>query len=395
MKLYTEVYILLLLSTLLLDYFLYKQSKRSIFINILFIFIPAIIFTVGFTWVKFFYQLFSVPQLPLFIMWFNMSFLAIYVPKFIIAISNFIYAKKKYTIKTVRIFQNAFIAIILIVFTYGIFITPKKISVKQINISFRNLPIEFDNYTIVQFSDVHLGSRPNDPPFYNKLVAEINCQHPDMVVFTGDMVNNFASEMVGFDTLFSQIKSKDGNFAVLGNHDYGDYSVWNSDIEKSDNLNQIKKSFQKFGFKLLNNELFYLKKNSDSIALIGVENYRKKPPLNYSNLHKAVNGIHSQAFKLLLSHNPEQWEREILPQTNIDLTLSGHTHAAQMGFNIVGKVFSPAVFLFKQYYGIYEHENQKIYVSRGIGYIGLPLLIGLSPEITVIKLKKTKNESVN
>ncbi len=395
MKLYTEVYIILVLSTLLLDYLLYKQSKRSIFINIVFIFAPAIIFTAGFTWVKFFYQLFSAHQLPLLIMWFNMGFLAIYVPKFILVLSNIISSKKKYTISTIRIFRNALIALVLIVFAYSVFITPQTISVKRIDIPFRDLPTAFDNYTIVQFSDVHLGSRPNDPQFYRKLVAEINHQQPDIVVFTGDMVNNFASEMVDFDTLFLQIKSKDGNFAVLGNHDYGDYSVWDTEAEKSENLSQIKKSFKKFGFQLLNNESLYLKKKSDSIALIGVENYRKKAPLNYSNLQKSMKGVDSKAFKLLLSHNPQHWEREILPQSDIDLTLSGHTHAAQMGFIIFGKIFSPAVFLFKQYYGVYEQENQKIYVSRGVGYIGLPLLIGLNPEISVIKLNHKKNESEN
>jgi predicted MPP superfamily phosphohydrolase len=387
MKLYTEVYVLLVLITLLIDLLLYKQSKKSIFINILFILLPGVIFIGGFTWVKFFYELFSAPQLPFVIMWFNLLFLVIYIPKLLWIVGNLV--KQKTQLKKSIVNNAIYIstALYLLLLFYGTFITTNRIKITKVEISFQNLPASFDNYTIVQISDVHLGSRPTDKKFYKNVVEIINNQKPDIVVFTGDMVNNFAAEMVGFDPVFLRIKAKNGKFAVLGNHDYGDYTVWNSSQAKSENLQQIKKSFTNFGFRLLNNESIILKNGLDSIGLIGVENYRKKDYNNYSNLKKALKDIDNKSFKILLSHNPEHWEKEILPQTNIDLTLSGHTHAAQMGVQLNGKVYSPAVFLYKQYNGLYEKENQKIYVSRGIGYIGLPLLIGLNPEITVIKLK--------
>jgi len=388
MKLYTEVYILLVLITLLIDLILYKQSKKSIFINTIYIFLPGLLFFAGFTWVKFFYQLFSAPQLPFIIMWFNLLFLVIYIPKLLWIVGNFVKQKTQLKKSIVNNVIYTLTALYLLVLFYGTFITTNRIKITQVEITFKNLPASFDNYTVVQISDVHLGSRPSDKKFYENIIDEINRQKPDIVVFTGDMVNNFASEMVGFDTVFLRIKAKNGKFAVLGNHDYGDYTVWNSSQAKSENLQQIKKSFTNFGFRLLNNESIILKNGLDSIGLVGVENYSKKQHLSYSDLNKATQNIDNKSFKILLSHNPEHWEREILPQTNIDLTLSGHTHAAQMGVQLNGKVYSPAVFLYKQYNGLYEKENQKIYVSRGIGYIGLPLLIGLNPEITVIKLKR-------
>ncbi len=391
MKLYTEIYILLVALTFTIDLLLYKQSKKSIFINTIYIFLPGALFIAGFTWVKFFYQLFSTPKLPLFIMWFNMLFLAIYIPKLLCFISNFVKQKSRFNKQTINNVCLLLISFYLFLLFYGAFVTPNRIKVTNIEIAFENLPDSFHNFTIVQFSDAHLGSRPNDLKFYKNIVDSINQQSPDLVVFTGDMVNNFANEMNRFDTIFLRIKAKNGKFAVLGNHDYGDYTVWKSTEAKSENLKQIKNSFEKFGFRLLNNESTYLKQNNDSIALIGVENFSKKAHKNYSNLSASLKNVDNKLFKLLLSHNPEHWEMEILPQTNIDLTLSGHTHAAQMGIQVNGEVYSPAVFLYKQYNGLYEKENQKIYVSRGIGFIGLPLLIGLNPEITVIKLKKIRH----
>ncbi len=388
MKLYTEVYILLVLLTFAIDLLLYKQSKKSIFINILFILLPGVLFIGGFTWIKFFYQLFSAPQLPFIIMWFNLLFLVIYIPKLLWIVGNFI--KQKTQLKESIVNNTIYIltALYLLLLFYGTFITTNRIKITNVEITFKNLPIGFDNYTIVQISDVHLGSRPSDKKFYKNVVDKINFENPDIVVFTGDIVNNFASEMAGFDTVFLRIKAKNGKFAVLGNHDYGDYTVWNSSQAKLENLIQIKKSFAEFGFRLLNNESIILKNRLDSIELLGVENFSKKEHKSYANLQNALKKSYNNSFKILLSHNPEHWEQEILPQTNIDLTLSGHTHAAQMGMQVNGKVYSPAVFLYKQYSGLYVKENQKIYVSRGIGYIGLPLLIGLNPEITVIKLKK-------
>jgi len=388
MKLYTEIYLLLILSTFAIDFILYKQSKKRILITKVFIFSSTVLFFAGFTWIKLFYKYFSIPELPLYIMWFDFLFLLIYFPKLILISAHFIQTKWKINQRIVRLFSTSIISLSLVIICAGAFLFPQKISITTIEIPFEKLPDAYNNYSIVQFSDVHLGSRTNQLNFLKKIVTEINRQKPDMVVFTGDMVNNFASEMQGYDSLFLQIRSKDGNFAVLGNHDYGDYTVWDSPEKKTENLKQVKKAFKRFGFRLLNNESVTLHTQNDSIELIGVENFSKKSAKNYADLQKAIKNTNKNTFKLLLSHNPEHWELEILPQTNIDLTLSGHTHAAQMGIKVFGKVYSPAVFLYKQFNGLYEKEEQKIYVSRGVGFIGLPVMMGLYPEITVIKLKK-------
>ncbi len=387
MKLYTEVYLLLLALTISVDYLLYKQSKKRILINKIFCFLPTLLFFAGFTWVRFFYKQFSDPQLPLIIMWFNMFYLLVYIPKIIFIVGNFLKFKAQINKLTINLFQYLFILVFLYLMYCGAFITPNRITTTNVEIKLQNLPTSFNNYKVVQFSDVHLGSRPNNKQFYKNIVTEINKQDADIVVFTGDMVNNFSSEMYGFDSIFLQIKAKDGKFAVLGNHDYGDYTEWKSPVEKRENLNQIKAAFVSFGFQLLNNESVNIKRGNDSIALVGVENFSKKEYKNYANLPIALKDVENKMFKVLLSHNPEHWEREVLNKTNIDLTLSGHTHAAQMCVEFNGNFYSPAVFLYKQYNGLYEKNNQYIYVSRGIGYIGLPLLVGLSPEISVINFR--------
>lgn len=388
MKLYTEVYLLLVVFTILIDYLLYNRSKKCILINKVIFFLPTLLFVAGFTWVRFFYMQFSDPQLPLLIMWFNVFYLLVYIPKSIIVLSNFLKSKSKTNKRTIIFFQYLFILIFFVVMFYGSVIAPNRLQTTSVAVEFPNLPTSFTNFKVVHFSDVHLGSRPNDKQFYKNIVTLINNQNADLVVFTGDMVNNFSSETNGFDSIFLQIKAKKGKFAVLGNHDYGDYTEWKSSIEKQENLNRIKAAFTQFGFRLLNNESATIKCENDSIALVGVENFSKKNNKNYANLALALKNTENFRFKLLLSHNPEQWEREILSKTDIDLTLAGHTHAAQLGVELNGKVYSPAVLLYKQYNGLYENNKQFIYVSRGVGYIGLPLLLGLSPEISVILLKQ-------
>lgn len=388
MKLYTEIYLILVIGAFFIDFLLYKQSKKRIFITKVFTFGSSILFITGFTWVKLFYKFYADPHLPFYIMWFDFCFLIIYSSKLLLIISNFIKAKSTFTPKTINIFTTLILSVSVFVLFAGAFFYPKKTNTTTVEISFKNLPEQFTDYCIVQFSDVHLGSRPSEFEFYKQIVSEINRQNPDLVVFTGDMVNNFESEMDGFDSIFLEIKSKDGTFAVLGNHDYGDYTVWDSPQKKAKNLQKLKNHFSKFGFRLLNNESVFIRKQNDSIELIGVENFSKKGQKNYSNLTKAMINNQIASFKILLSHNPEHWDCEIVPKTDIDLTLSGHTHAAQMGWKLFGKVYSPAVLKYPQYNGLYEKDNQKIYVSRGVGYIGLPMIMGLHPEITVIKLKK-------
>lgn len=388
MKLYTEVYIIILAIIFFTDYFLYKQSKKRILIEKIFHFAPGVLFAGAYTFLKLFSDQFNSYLFLLFEMWFNLFFLSIYVSKVLFLTVEFAGRKLKWKNKSTAKTKVFVIGGFLILLFYCSIIIPEKTDVNKTTITFKNLPTSYNNYTIVQVSDIHLGSRINGIDFLKKVVREINDLQPDLVVFTGDMVNNFAEETKGFDSIFLQIKAKDGKFAVLGNHDYGDYSEWKSENEKKRNFDDIKVAIQQFGFKLLTNEHVILHKGKDSIALIGVENFHDKEYKSYSDLGKSVKGIDNRTFKILLSHNPNHWKKEVLTgSTPIALTLSGHTHAAQMGFKAGKTVLSPAWFLYKQYNGLYYEKDAYLYVSRGIGYIGLPLLVGLSPEISVIQLK--------
>jgi len=220
----------------------------------------------------------------------------------------------------------------------------------------------------------------------NAVIRYINNQNADIIVFTGDMVNNYAEETKGWEPSFLKLKTKNAKFAIKGNHDYGDYTDWNSPDEKRLNNLNIEQAFEDFGFKLLNNEHVYLKKGTDSICLVGVENFGSNNRTNYSNLPKALNNTHLNDVKILLSHDPNHWDAEIRKHKNIVLTLSGHTHAAQLGIKIGEWLLSPASLVFKYSAGLYKSDNQYIYVNRGLGYIGLPLQIGVRPEITLIEL---------
>lgn len=386
MKLYTEVYLILLLMIFLTDYFLHKQLKNRILIYKIFNFSISTFFVLAFTWIKLFSMHINNHKLTLVLMWFNLLFLCIYIPKIIVLI--FIFLKKKF--KNQHIALNSVQYMILSAFIFIVFyssiITPFQYKITKTEVILPTLPSSFNDYKIVQLSDIHLGSKPFNTVFYKKMVELINNENADLVVFTGDMVNNFAEEMTGYEDIFKQIKATN-KYAILGNHDYGDYSSWETEQAKAKNLNNIKSNFAAFGFKLLLNEHVFLHAKKDSFALIGVENYYKNPVKNYAKLDKALAGIKKTTFQLLLTHTPVHWEKEVLKHKEVKLTLSGHTHAAQMGAEILGKVFSPAVFMYKQFNGLYTIDEQNLYVSRGIGYIGLPILIGLNPEISVITLK--------
>jgi predicted MPP superfamily phosphohydrolase len=202
------------------------------------------------------------------------------------------------------------------------------------------------------------------------------------------MVNNFANEAQGWQPYFLKLKSKSGKYAVLGNHDYGDYTDWKSYKNRMENRRMIKQTIRDFGFRLLLNENVYLRKGSDSLMLVGVENWGKSARFRYSNLTKALIGTPPNSPKILISHDPTQFDAEITSRPDIALTLSGHTHAAQLGIKIGNHLFSPASLVFKYWAGLYKVGRQYIYVNRGIGYIGLPMHIGVRPEITVIELQR-------
>lgn len=215
------------------------------------------------------------------------------------------------------------------------------------------------------------------------MVDLVNAQKPDLIVFTGDLVNNRAAELDGFEEILSQLHATDGVYSILGNHDYGPYYRWKSKREQVNNLNDLKKRQADMGWILLNNEHTLLHRGNDSIALIGVENEGEPPFSQHGDLPKAQAGTNG-LFKLLLSHNPTHWRREVLPQSDIDLMLAGHTHAMQLA---IGH-HSPASWIYPEWGGMYMEDNRGLYVNVGMGFVGLPFRFGAWPEITVITLDK-------
>jgi predicted MPP superfamily phosphohydrolase len=253
-------------------------------------------------------------------------------------------------------------------------------------LQFERLPESFKGLKIVQISDMHLGSFNKRFEPIAKAVELINEQEPDLILFTGDLVNNFAEETEGWAPVLSQMKARIGKYSILGNHDYGDYSEWDSAEAKEKNLSEIKNFHKKMGFQLLLNESETIGINGDEIALIGVENWGKPPFPQHGDLKKAMENVNPDAFKLLMSHDPSHWDAQVLDQTDIELTFSGHTHGMQFGIERAGIKWSPVQYKYPRWGGLYKERHQFLYVNRGFGYIGFPGRVGMPPEITVVEL---------
>lgn len=272
---------------------------------------------------------------------------------------------------------------------YGMHKGKYNFKVLKYNLEFDDLPDAFDGYRITQISDIHSGSFDNRK-MIEYGVSLINQQQSDAILFTGDMVNNKTEEMKPWADLFATLEAKDGKFAVLGNHDYGDYIPWETEELKNQNLQDLKDLQKEMGFDLLLNEHRYLTKGEDKIALVGVENWGKGGFKKAGDLQKAVSGISDSDFKILMSHDPSHWELEVVPdEKHFHLTLSGHTHGMQFGIEIPGWIkWSPVKWRYKHWAGIYKEKGQYINVNRGFGFLGYPGRVGIWPEITVITLKK-------
>jgi predicted MPP superfamily phosphohydrolase len=255
-------------------------------------------------------------------------------------------------------------------------------------LNFPNLPSQFDGFKIIHISDIHLGSFASNYHKLEGIVDIINREHADVIFFTGDLVNNFYEETLGWEKVFTRIKAKYGKFSILGNHDYGDYTDWDSPKEKEQNFKGIVEAHKKFGFHLLRDQSISITIGSDQIAVTGVENWGHDPFPRYGNLQKAMRGTEPFPFKILLSHDPDHWEAEVVGETKYDLTLAGHTHGMQFGIDWKGFKWSPAKYKFKRWDGLYKRQNQYLYVNRGLGFLGMPARIGMDPEITVIQLGK-------
>ncbi len=258
--------------------------------------------------------------------------------------------------------------------------------IKKIKLSFKNLPEAFKGMRMVHISDIHSGSF-QDIRAVNKGIDLILKQQPDLIVFTGDLVNDRAAEMEPYQNSFGRLTAPLGVFSTLGNHDYGDYVQWPTAQAKLDNLEALKKVHANMGWRLLMNEHVLLEKKGEKIALLGIENWGAKARFpKYGKMDLAYPGTENIPFKILLSHDPSHWDAQILPEyPGIDLMLSGHTHGMQFGLENPYFKWSPVQWMYKQWAGLYEQGAQKLYVNRGYGFIGYPGRVGILPEITVIE----------
>lgn len=270
---------------------------------------------------------------------------------------------------------------------YGVTKGRRNFKVQHELVRSKKLPAAFDGLRIVQISDMHLGSFPVGSDIVRIGVDLINEQDPDLILFTGDMVNDYSEEAEPWLETLAGLKARLGKYSILGNHDYSDYAQWSDLTDKRANLQRLKAHQERIGFRLLLDEHVTIEKEGDRFDLIGVQNWGVRFQ-QYGDLRKAVAGTDPARFRLLMSHDPTHWEAQVQNE-RIDLTLSGHTHGAQFGITIAGQTYSPAQWVYKQWAGMYEQEGMHLYVNRGFGFIGFPGRVGMPPEITVIELRSS------
>lgn len=255
--------------------------------------------------------------------------------------------------------------------------------VREVTFTSTNLPEEFDGYRVMQLSDIHSGSWKGNPKALKKAIDLCNRQNADLALFTGDLVNSRSDELLEFTEIFSELKTKDGVYSVLGNHDYGTYVKWNSEADRIANIDSLIARENRMGWRMLNNSHTIIRRGNDSIAVIGVENSGRPPFPDYARLKEASAGTEGM-FQILMSHDPTHWRRQVLPESDIELTLSGHTHDMQITFFGL----SVSSFIYPEHNGMYMEDERGLYVNVGLGHVLFPMRLGAWPEITVITLKK-------
>ena len=300
-----------------------------------------------------------------------------------------------YRLRFVILIGTALASVVILVFISGMFFWVRDYKLNTVEIPVKDLPGAFEGYKVIQLSDIHLGSFLTTEPLKN-IIKIVNEQHPDLILFTGDLVNFTTSEALPFEFEMKRFSAKDGIFSILGNHDYGDYSQWDTQEAKSLNDKALFGFYKRIGWQLLRNQNAIFTRDSTSIALIGVENWSiSKRFGKKGDLKKAVSGTEGTLFKILMSHDPSHWDGEVnIKYPQIGLTLSGHTHAFQLAVESGSVKWSPASLLFKEWAGLYvkTHENgetQYLYVNRGAGTLGYPGRILARPEITLFILRRS------
>jgi uncharacterized protein len=282
-------------------------------------------------------------------------------------------------------------AIPLTSLSFGIIYGAHNFEVRRRTIYLPHLPKSFDGILIGQVSDIHAGSLFNKTAIHGG-VEMLMKEKPDIVFFTGDLVNGQTDEVDEYISVFDKIKAPHGVYSVTGNHDYGNYRGWPSDAAKRRNFQDMLEAHRLMGYDLLMNEHRIIELQGEKLAILGVENWGIGPPLRfpkYGKLKDAYTNTNEAAVKILLSHDPTHWDAQIRPEfPDIDITFSGHTHGYQLGVSIGNFSWSPAQYRFKQWAGLYQEGNQYIYVNRGFGCVGYPGRIGMPPELTIIELKR-------
>lgn len=324
------------------------------------------------------------------LMWVLFGYFSIYIPKYVYVIFDLLASVPKllhrHRLKWLSATGIGAGVIVFGLMWWGALINRYRIQVNEVTVSIPTLPKSFSGLKIAQISDLHVGTYGHDTTFVAKLVERVNSLHPDMIVFTGDIVNRRSDELIPFAEVLSHLEAPMGVYSILGNHDYGDYYLWPSENDKADNLQLLKDTQRRMGWKMLNNTTEMLHNGNDSIALIGVENVGDPPFHCYGNLDTAYPGdLEDPTVKILLSHNPAHWTSDICdaPDKNIALTLSGHTHAMQMELFGV----SPAAMRYPTWGGRYSDEaGQTLYVNIGTGEVAIPARIGATPEITLLTI---------
>ncbi len=289
----------------------------------------------------------------------------------------------------VRQMGIGFAAIPFFSFLYGMTKGKYDFTVRKVKLRFPDLPDAFHGFRFTQISDVHSGSF-DDLEKVKAGIAMIQAQSPDMMLFTGDMVNERANEIDPYVPYFNALQAPMGKFAVLGNHDYGFGRTFANQDDQDKNHQEVRQRYGAAGFRLLNNESVKIEKDGASIRLIGVENWGKPPFPQHGDLAKATADVDDSEFKILMSHDPTHWDVHVLPFDKlIHLTLSGHTHGLQMGIDIPWLRFSFVKFVYPRWIDLYREGKKYLYVNRGFGWLGMPARVGVFPEITVFELEKS------
>ena len=377
-KLFLTLFFLLIISDIYIYFLFIRKRTQNKWLRGLW-FLPSVLLLIGL--ISFYVFKYEGAWGTLFII-----YVAVIIPKLLFTVISLLDIPLRYFFRW-KIYPFTTIALVIAIsaaciILYGSIFGKTRIQVNKIDFISPSLPESFSGYKIAHISDLHLGNWKNNRKFMTKVIDVLNRQNPDALMITGDLVHHSAQELNNYEDILAKINTRQ-IYSVLGNHDYGPYFQWESQEKEQENLKELKLRQAKLGWYLLNNEHHFIVRGNDSIAIIGVENAGKGHFADYSDLVNAMKGTENISFKILLSHDPSHWRSEVL-QTDINLTLSGHTHGSQFSLGS----FSFAALAYPEWGGLYMSEKQGLYVNVGIGHVGIPFRFGAWPEITIITLKR-------